>query len=98
MLTPFSALQYAAFTMNRENKTVKVLLSIFVSLGVEWISCLLMSQVPALVFAAGAMWCRSSFHGSCAGNGEQLAGVHALIDSQLAAIPQHAYRYPGDVV
>lgn len=40
---------------------------------------------------------RSSFHGSRAGNGEQLAGVDALVDAQLTAVLQHAQSYPGDV-
>lgn len=59
--------------------------------------CMHTPQSPGLVSAAGAVWGRSSFHRSWAGNREQLACVHALIDAQLAPVPQHANSYPGDV-
>lgn len=54
-------------------------------------------QCLALLSASGAVWRRGSFHGSRAGNREQLAGVHALVDAQLAPVLQHAESYPGDV-
>lgn len=50
-----------------------------------------------LLSAAGDVWRRGSFDGSRAGDGQQLAGVHALVDAQLAAVLQHAHGYPGDV-
>lgn len=50
-----------------------------------------------LVPAAGVMWRWRSFHRSRAGNREQLASVHALIDAQLTPILQHAQSYPGNV-
>lgn len=50
-----------------------------------------------LLPAAGDVWRRSSFYRRRAGNRQQLAGVHALVDAQLAAVLQHADGDPGDV-
>lgn len=43
------------------------------------------------------MWRGGSFHGGRAGDGEQLAGVHALVGAQLTPVLQHAQSDPGDV-
>lgn len=45
----------------------------------------------------GAVWGWSSFHGGRAGNGQQLACVHALVDAELAPVLQHADGYPGNI-
>ena len=50
-----------------------------------------------LLSAAGAVRRGGSLHGVRAGDRQQLAGVHALVDAQLAAVLQHAQRDAGDV-
>lgn len=50
-----------------------------------------------LIPAAGVVRRRGPFHRGRAGDGEQLAAVHPLVDAQLAPVLQHAHRYPGDV-
>lgn len=59
--------------------------------------CTVIALCVLLVFAARAAGCSSSFHWGRAGNRQQLAGVHALVDAQLAAVLQHAYSYSGNV-
>lgn len=77
-------------------QTVKVLLCFGSKLETVPV-CTVIALCVLLVFAARAAGCRSSFHRGRAGNRQQLAGVHALVDAQLAAVLQHAYRYSGNV-
>lgn len=51
----------------------------------------------SLLSAAGAVWRWSSFYRSRAGNRQQLAGVHAFVDAELASVLQHPDSYPGNV-